>query len=138
MGNGPYEAYPFASALSEFGIWSLDRDDLYFPGNRTGVRLVRTADSAGVGIAAVFDGTGGNVAFERAGGGTVLSLNCICAGKGGKFVPPMARRQVKAGEPYGAALSIYALGPDDEDGVRGMFDPGECRAFRPFFKSYDD
>ena len=140
VGQGPYEAYPGASMLSEFGIWSLDRDDLYFPGNRRGVRLVCMSDDAGEGLVAVFDGDGEDVAFERDGnGGSVLSHNALCAGKGGKFTAPRARRSVPSGEPMGGAFSLYAIGANRPAALRALFGPsGACTPQRPFARAYDD
>ena len=136
-GQGPYEAYPGAAMLSEFGLWSLDRDDLYFPGNRQGVRLVCASAGNGAGLAVVPDGADANVVFERSVAGVFLSHNCLCAGKGGKFTEPIARYTVEAGVPTGGGLSVFALGNRTEGDIRNAF-AETCTAFSPFFRGYDD
>jgi len=138
IGAGPYECYPRASLLSEFGLWSLDRDDLYFPGTRRGVRLACASSGRDDGVVFIPDGEGADVAFERSPTGTFLSHVCVCAGKGGKFTAPLLRQTVRAGETVGGGLSVYALTPEGGVGVQALFGPPPSRVFRPFFKSYDD
>jgi beta-galactosidase len=50
IGQGPYAGYPGKDRLNEFGVFHLNRDDLYFPGNRRGVELASLASLAGPGI----------------------------------------------------------------------------------------
>lgn len=134
VGSGPYECYPEASMLSEFGMWTLLREDLYFPGNRMGVRWVSAVASEGAGLGVGLDDIGANVALERSPEGVILSQNCLCAGKGGKFTPPLSRITVKPGEAHGGSVSLYAI---ETDTVRSMFgDPR--RSERPFPRGYDE
>ncbi|MFT4176601.1 MAG: glycoside hydrolase family 2 TIM barrel-domain containing protein [Luteolibacter sp.] len=50
IGQGPYAGYPGKDRLNEFGVFHLNREDLYFPGNRTEVGLASLVNSRGEGI----------------------------------------------------------------------------------------
>ncbi|MDR0902341.1 MAG: DUF4981 domain-containing protein, partial [Opitutaceae bacterium] len=51
-GAGPYAGYPGKDRLNEFGLFHLNREDLYFQGNRreTELALVTTPEGAGVAL----------------------------------------------------------------------------------------
>lgn len=49
QGMGPYEAYPKRDLLVDFGVWHLNKDDLYFPGNRPQVTAAIVCDKSGAG-----------------------------------------------------------------------------------------
>lgn len=136
VGLGPYECYPLASMLSEFGIWALNRDDLYFSGNRRDVRLLLASSDDG-GEVAVVPSAPADIAFERRGENTLLAHNAFVAGKACKFNVPRKMGDVKAGEKLEG--SFYFL-PQVKKCSRldALF--GERRAvkpFMPFHKTYD-
>jgi hypothetical protein len=136
VGLGPYECYPLASTLSEFGIWALNRDDLYFSGNRRDVRLLLASSDDGSEVAVV-PSIPADIAFERRGENTLLAHNAFVAGKACKFNVPRKMGDVKAGEKLEG--SFYFL-PQVKKCSRldALF--GERRAvkpFMPFHKTYD-
>lgn len=50
IGEGPYAGYPGKDRLNEYGIHHLNREDLYFPGNRRGVELALLTRPQGDGL----------------------------------------------------------------------------------------
>ena len=127
VGDGPYEAYPRASMLSEFGIWSLDALDLRFAGNR---RNVHAAAACADGAASVElrPLPAGDVAFWRFRGGIALVHNAFVAGKSAKFTKPLGCRELGPGEVLrgrfrltGVSVPMHRVPP----------------AFSPFHKTYD-
>ena len=136
VGLGPYECYPQASMLSEFGIWALDRGDLRFSGNRRGVHQVLASAQDGCGMA-VIPSAPGDVAFERYGENTLVAHNAFVAGKACKFNAPRAMGDVKAGEKLEGSFCFLpqvkgSAGLDALFGGRGAIKP-----FMPFHKTYD-
>jgi len=83
IGEGPYASYPGKSELSERGIWSLERGDRYFAGNRMHVDVVVLRDERGNGLGLI--GRDENVSWEEAGESALLwSHNLKVAGMGTK------------------------------------------------------
>ena len=110
-GMGPYEAYPGFSELVNFGVWRLDRDSLYFQGNRRGVRALRV--SSGRAALSVLPEVGSDFAFERTGSGTLLGANCVVSSMGCRFALPYDLRVVRRGEILSGCLFLLA-GRDSE------------------------
>ena len=50
LGHGPYAGYPGKDRLNEFGLFHLNRQDQYFPGNRREVELAFLANPSGAGV----------------------------------------------------------------------------------------
>jgi beta-galactosidase len=50
LGQGPYAGYPGKDRLNEFGLFHLNREDQYFPGNRRAVELAFLAKPTGAGV----------------------------------------------------------------------------------------
>lgn len=138
VGKGPYECYPLVEALSEFGIWSVDRGDLRFSGNRRDVALalVSAADGRKAAFSPV---SSADFVFERRGEKTLVGHNAFVAGKACKFNLPRMMSKVKAGEELKGAF--YFMPPVRE--MKGRFDRlfGDTSVmiepFMPFFRTYD-
>ena len=140
VGLGPYEAYPGSSNLSDFGIWSLYRRDLYFPGNRREVRAVRVSSSDGSGIVVMPDGESGDFAFERLPcGGLVLGVNAVVSCRACRFMLPPGVRTIGAGEEVRGGFIVVpsaALPAAAQHSVFG--DRSDPKPFAPFAKTYDE
>ena len=50
LGQGPYATYPGKDRQSEYGLHRLNRDDLYFPGNRRNTEFAMLTTPAGRGL----------------------------------------------------------------------------------------
>ena len=137
VGNGPYESYPLASMLSEFGIWSIDRGDLYFSGNRRDVALALVSAADGRRAAFVPD-SAGDVVFERRGEKTLVGHNYFVAGKACKFNLPRALGKVAAGEKLKGSFRFTPPVKEMKGDMSDLF--GELRPlkpFAPFYRTYD-
>lgn len=73
LGNGPYASYPSKDRLSEYGVWQMHSDDIYFPGNRMHVNAAVVSDNEGNGFVLLTDDA--NVSFERYEEGILISHN---------------------------------------------------------------
>jgi beta-galactosidase len=71
LGQGPYAGYPGKDRLNEYGVFHLNRDDLYFPGNRRGVELALLATPRGQGLLLATDES--TVSVEHRGEFTLFS-----------------------------------------------------------------
>ena len=136
VGLGPYECYPRSAMLSEFGIWALDRGDLYFSGNRREVHLA-LASAADGSAAAIVPVEPADIAFERRGENTLFAHNAFVGGKACKFNVPRAMGEVKAGEKLEG--SFYFLPPvKGIAGLDSLFgDRAPLKPFMPFYRTYD-
>ena len=137
VGQGPYECYPLASMLSEFGIWAVDRGDLRFSGNRRGVHLVLAGADDGRTAAFVPDRPG-DVVFERRGGNVLVGHNAFVAGKACKFNVPRAMGKVKAGEKLEGSFRFVPPVKSLKNGFGDVFGPRTpLKPYMPFHKAYD-
>lgn len=136
-GDGPYEAYPHCSQLSDFGLWSYDRGDLYFPGNRPNVRLAVASASDGTGLALAPRGKG-DVVFERYGDTALVGHNGFVGGKGGKFMRPIGVRTFKKGEKIAGSFDLMAVPATRPAALTALFgEPKPLKPFMPFHQVYD-
>lgn len=87
VGQGPYASYPGKTELSEYGIWQVDRDGLYFPGNRQGVELMCLTNRQGKGIVIVPEQPT-DISLETRGRETIVSVNAREASPYNKNVWP--------------------------------------------------
>ena len=140
VGLGPYEAYPGASRLSDFGIWSLDRRDLYFPGNRREVRALRALSPDGSGLVVMPEGETGDFAFERRpDGGVVVGANAVVSCRACRFVVPPAVRKVEAGEEMRGGFSLVPASAVPQAAQASVFgDRPTPHPFVPFTRTYDE
>ena len=128
VGQGPLESYTLNNAQSTFGWWAIDKNDLYFSGNRRDVRGLAAVRADGTGVALIPDGGTGDVAFENVGGRIRISHNAALADKFNKYEWPRDVKTFAAGEKLSGGFTLVP--------VKGR--PGVEPPFRPFFKSYDD
>jgi beta-galactosidase len=75
--------YPGRYRAGRYGFWALQKDDLYFEGNRMGVDAAMLTDAKGDGL--LLFCRQGCVSFEQTDRGIVLSYNAAVAGQGPKF-----------------------------------------------------
>jgi len=71
LGQGPYAGYPGKNRLNEFGLFHLNREDQYFPGNRREVELAFLANPSGAG--ALLAGTNMTVTVDYQADATMFS-----------------------------------------------------------------
>lgn len=83
IGNGPYASYPGRQQANRYGIWSMQKDDLYFEGNRMGIDAAWFSDKDGNGI--LITGNQLNINFEQTDRGLVVTVNAAVSGQGPKF-----------------------------------------------------
>lgn len=129
VGQGPFEAYTLSNAQSMFGWFALDKDDLYFPGNRRDVRWLAALRADGTGVVLIPDGGTGDVTFENVGGRIRVSHNAALADKFNKYEWPRDVKAFGAGEKLCGGFTLVPV----KRGRALVETP-----FRPFFKSYDD
>ncbi len=138
VGKGPYPASPGKNRLSEFGIFHLNSNDLYFPGNRQNVSCAVFSDSNGSGFVLVADKA--NIAVERSAEGIIVSHNSSVSGHFNKYNWPndlfsFEDKKTIAGNfsivPFTMATWPKALMAIFGD-VRKV-----AKSFQPFYHSYD-
>jgi len=137
VGLGPYETYRGTTALSNFGIWSLDACDLRFVGNRHETRLLRLWLNGS--RLAVVPRLESDFAFERSADGVLLGANAYAGRKGCRFALPYGMRTLRAGERLEGAFDLMpqtSANAEALDAVFGVEKPTDV--FRPFESSYDD
>ena len=83
IGQGMMPTYPGRYRAGRYGFWALQKDDLYFEGNRMGVDAAMLTDAKGDGL--LLFCRQGCVSFEQTDRGIVLSYNAAVAGQGPKF-----------------------------------------------------
>lgn len=138
IGNGLMPTYPGRFRAGRYGFWSLQKDDLYFEGNRRGVDAALLTDQDGGGI--LLFCRNGNVSFEQTDRGIVLTYNAAVSGEGPKFArtafPVIAKEVGKvSGDFY-----LYRVSADEVPQlIHDLFDhPRTIPApFRPFVTLYD-
>jgi beta-galactosidase len=81
LGQGPYAGYPGKTRLNEFGLFHLNREDQYFPGNRRGVELAFLARPAGAGV--LLAGPKMIVTVDYQAGATIFSHVGLLPGQSG-------------------------------------------------------
>ena len=128
IGQGKFEAYTLSNAQSMFGWWELSKEDLYFPGNRRGVRWLAALRDDGTGVVLIPDGGTGDVALENVGGRIRISHNAAIADKFNKYEWPRDVNAFAAGEKLHGGFTLVPV----------KCHPSAAQPFRPFFKPYDD
>ena len=128
VGLGPFEAYTLSNAQSIFGWWTLEKNDLYFPGNRRDVRWLAALRADGAGVALVPDGGAGDVAFENVGGRIRISHNAALADKFNKYEWPSDVKAFAPGEKLSGGFTLVPVHRN----------PDAKPVAHPFLKSYDD
>lgn len=138
IGNGLMPTYPGRFRAGRYGFWSLQKDDLYFEGNRRGVDAALLTDQDGGGV--LFFCRNGNVSFEQTDRGIVLTYNVAVSGEGPKFARtafPVIAKEVGTvkGDFYLYRVSADAV----PQLIHDLFDhPRTIQApFHPFVTQYD-
>ena len=138
IGIGLMPTYPGRFRAGRYGFWSLQKDDLYFEGNRRGVDAALLTDQDGSGI--LLFSQNGNVSFEQTDRGIVLTYNVAVSGEGPKFArtafPVIAKEVGKvSGDFYLYRVSANAV----PQLIHDLFDhPKTIPApFHPFVTQYD-
>jgi len=138
VGKGPYAAYPAKERLSEFGIFHLNADDLYFPGNRQNVSCAVFTDETGNGFAMVADDA--NIAVEKTNAGIVVSHNATVAGRFNKYEWPIDLYSFKNSKGITGSFTIVPFSAESYPKVlQEVFGGAKkvVKAFQPFYHSYD-
>ena len=137
VGKGPYACYPGKNELSEFGVWSLNSNDLYFPGNREEVECLLFTDILAKGFAIIPE-TSKNVAVERYPDGIVISHNAHVASPFNKNIWPTGTVQLD-GHKIEGAFSLCPQGSNWDEPLCKLFgEPTKAiKPFNPFYHSYD-
>ena len=138
IGNGLMPTYPGRFRAGRYGFWSLQKDDLYFEGNRRGVDAALLTDQKGGGILLFCQN--GNVSFEQTDRGIVLTYNVAVSGEGPKFARtafPVIAKEVGTvkGDFYLYRVSADAV----PQLIHDLFDHPRTIPvpFRPFVTQYD-
>ena len=138
IGNGLMPTYPGRFRAGRYGFWSLQKDDLYFEGNRRGVDAALLTDQDGGGV--LLFCRNGNVSFEQTDRGIVLTYNVAVSGEGPKFARtafPVIAKEVGTvkGDFYLYRVSADAV----PQLIHDLFDhPRTIQApFHPFVTQYD-
>ncbi len=137
IGQGPYACYPGKNRLDEFGVWQLNKDDLYFPGNREGVSLVMLNDEQGKGTILFPQKKAENFALERYAGEVFVSHNMAVSSPYNKANRP---RYVNLN---GKAIEgVFSMLDVDGDWSAPMIQlwglpSSSPKSYAPFYHSYD-
>jgi beta-galactosidase len=137
-GKGPYAAYPGKSRQSEFGIYHLSSNDLYFPGNRQNVTCAVFTDADGNGFALIAGNA--NIAVERTAEGIIVSHNAHVSGAFNKYEWPDDLLSFKEGKAIEGNFSIVPFTAATFPTVlKNVFGDAKkvAQAFQPFYHSYD-
>ena len=136
VGQGPYSALPARNALSEYGVWAINRDDLYYPGNRQGVEAALLADRAGQGWLMWADSPF-DMALELHPDALLVGHNCFTAMPYNKNVHPR-NLQLLPEISFEGRFTVKRCDLTDP-ALSGVFGDLSCPVapFSPFFHSYD-
>ena len=141
-GLGPYEMYPRRDLLDDLGVWHLNKDDLYFPGNRSHVSAALVCDKSGAGwlVLPANEGETLNVAVENTASGAVrLCVNAFVCGIYHKRSWPVDMRHVEAGEKIEGEFRLVPISADWPEELRKVFGEPDAHSesFSPFLRNYD-
>ena len=143
IGQGPYAGYPGRDRLNEFGVFHLNRDDLYFPGNRRGVELASLASLNGPGI--MVAGAGLTVSVEKRDSETILSHLALVAGQSsdgsgsGENVESKTDIRAASIKAISGKFTLIPLNNAWPEPLQKWFGPAAAKAdpFKPFLRVYD-
>lgn len=138
VGKGPYAAYPGKEKLSEFGIYHLNSDDLYFAGNRQDVQCAVITNEKGDGFALISDKA--NIAVERTEDGIIVSHNAHVSGTFNKYEWPLDLFSFAKDKEIKGNFTIVPFTSETYPIVfKDLFGDSKKteKAFQPFYHSYD-
>ncbi|MFT4047894.1 MAG: glycoside hydrolase family 2 TIM barrel-domain containing protein [Solimonas sp.] len=143
LGDGPYAAYPGKNLLDEYGSFHLNREDLYFPGNRRRVDIAVLSNAAGAGV--LMGGGELTVDLEDTGERTLLSQLALVPGERsseqakGENVDVSARLKAGAITHIAGRFMLLPVGSQWPAPLRRwMGEPdASVQVNKPFYSSYD-
>lgn len=137
IGEGPYTAIPSKEHGNDLGVFSMEAGDLYFEGNKQGVRALLCTDAAGNGILVL--PSVDDVNLEETDRGVVISINSIVSGMGRKGQVtsyPNYAKDIK--EVKGSVKIIPVEGGKWNQSLNEIFkQPKDIEKFSPFISVYD-
>ena len=139
VGKGPYAAYPGKSRLSEFGIYHLNSNDLYYPGNREGVQVAVFTDAAGNGFALIADNA--NISVEKTENKLIVSYSSEVSGRFNKNQWPGNLVHFAEKKPVKGSFTIIPLSSSTgNQTLESLFGNLHHTSvpYKPFYKSYDE
>jgi len=136
-GKGPYAAYPGKEALSEYGVWQLNSNDLYFAGNRRETEVMTLTNKKGEGYAIVPDQPN-DISVERYNDGIVLSHNASMASPFNKNIWPKGTVNLDGRQITGAftLCSLSGIWSDELTQLLGN-QTDVAKPFKPLYHYYD-
>ncbi len=143
LGQGPYAAYPGKDRLDEYGLFHLNREDLYFPGNRCGVELASLASPSGPGV--LLSGSGMTVDMENLQDTTIFSHLALVPGgtssnEGkGENVDISSHLKAPSIQSIAGQFTLLPLGANWPAPLTQWFGSPSARVktLKPFIHSYD-
>ena len=139
-GNGPYADYPNKSYLNDFGIHHLNRDDLYFQGNRSDVEVAILSSPTDGQAVVVIPRDNKHIAVKRIKDRLQISHNALVSGRGTKFKVPLTLKQAQHVNKISGSLRIVPIAnndwPEEFLSVFGTLEKS-VPAFQPFYNSYE-
>ncbi|MFV0290798.1 MAG: glycoside hydrolase family 2 TIM barrel-domain containing protein [Mangrovibacterium sp.] len=140
IGDGPYPAFPGSDRLGEFGIYHLNKEDLYFQGNHRNVEVSMLTKPSGSGIA-LLNHNDTDVAIEKDGKEQLVwSQNVLISSIGNKLGGGTETKVNADAYPTIAGGFIIVLLDDKWAGqlVKWFEKPAAAQnVFAPFYHSYD-
>lgn len=142
LGQGPYAGYPGKDRLNEYGLFHLNREDLYFPGNRRGVELAFLANPSGAGV--LLGGSGITIDLENKGHTTIFSHLALVPGErssneDGENVDVSSRIKADSVKSIAGKFKLLPLGAGWPEPLTQWFGSPNTRVktTKPFLRSYD-
>ena len=138
VGKGPYAAYPGKEKLSDYGIYHLNSNDLYFAGNRQHVDCAVFTDLKGNGFAILADKA--NIAVERTEKGIVVSHNAHVSSTFNKYEWPDNLYSFKNAKGFSGNFKILPFTAETWPTIlKNLFGESKktVKPFQPFYHSYD-
>ena len=142
LGEGPFAGYSGKDRLNEYGIHHLNRNDLYFHGNRREVELISLAQSSGVGV--LVCGTGMTIDLENLPDATILSHLALVPGEnrndeGKNDVDVSERFKAESIERFAGEFMFFPLGAQwGKPLTNWIGQPADRAEVTPsYFRSYD-
>ena len=134
IGQGPFASYPGRCQSNRYGFWALQKDDLYFEGNRMGVDACWLSDKDGRGV--LLTGRDLNINFEQTDLGIVVTVNAAVSGQGPKF--GKTAFGIWSNE-IGQKTSSFRLQSTGKGQIPYLFDDPDTLkpTFKPFYTQYD-
>lgn len=143
LGQGPYAGYPGKDRLNEYGSFHLNRDDLYFPGNRRGVELASLVSPSGTGVLLAGRDVM-TVDVENVGEATILSHLALVPGERsgregkGENVDVSSRIKAASIKRISGRFRLLPLVGWPETLSKWLGSPNEhAEVKKPFLRSYD-